>query len=168
VVGLAGERKPVLTRLTACTLVIAMAFTGIYIGFNSEQNIELKNYYEEEVLPSKIINEAIDSFKNKDYSRAEQISKEVLDMERISQNIETLAIDILASSLINQGKFDEAIEYAQALVEFDAARGHYLLALSYLNTNDTERAKEELETTLQLDPDNGHAAKLLDELQKVY
>jgi len=168
VVGLAGERKPVLTRLTACILVIAIAFTGIYIGFNSEQNIKLKKYYEEEMLPSKIINEAIDSFNKKDYSRAEQISKEVLDIERKSKNIERIALDILASSLIIQGKSEEAIEYAQALVELDAARGHYLLALSYLNTNDVERAEKELEETLQLDPDNEHAAELLEELQKIY
>ncbi|HHW00646.1 MAG TPA: rhomboid family intramembrane serine protease [Clostridiaceae bacterium] len=168
VVGLAGERKPVLARVTAFALVIAMAFTGIYIGFNSEQNIELKNYYEEEVLPSKIINDALDSFNKKDYSRAEQISREVLDMKRISRNIKTAALDILASSLIIQGKSEEAIEYAQALVELDAARGHYLLALSYLNTNDVERAEKELEETLQLDPDNEHAAGLLEELRKTY
>jgi len=166
VVGLAGERKTVYSRLIAGTLVAAMAFTGMYIGFNSEENIELKKYYEEEVLPSKIIHDALDSFNNKDYSKAEQISKEVLDMEKVSQNIEMAALDILASSLINQGKSDEAIKYAQKLVEFDAARGHYLLGLSYLNTNDVDRAKQELEATLQLDPDNKHAAKILDELRQ--
>ncbi len=167
-VGLAGERKSVNARLTAWLLVIAMAFSGLYIGFNSERNIELKKYYEEEILPSKSVNEAIDSFNKRDYSKAEQISKEVLEMGRISQNIRTAALDVLASSLINQGKYEEAIGYAQTLVELDAARGHYLLGLSYLNTNDVQRAKKELNEAVQLNPYNEHAAKLLEELKNIY
>ena len=167
VVGLAGERKSSYARIMSFILVIAMAFTGIYIGFNSEQNIELKKYYEEEMLPSNIISDAIDSFNKNDYSRAEQFSKEILEMERISQNIEMAALDILASSLINQSRSDEAIEYAKALVELNAARGHYLLGLSYLNINDVYHAKKELDEAVQLDPNNEHAAKLLDELKQI-
>lgn len=165
-VGLKFEKKHVKIRCAAFISALIMAFAGIYIGFNSKQNIELKKYYEEEVIPSKTINDAIDSFNNKDYAKAEKISRQVLKMSKIGQDVRATALDILASSLINQGKASEVAEYARTLAELDPARGHYLLGLSYLNSNDLESAKKELEEAVKLNPGNEHAAKLLEKLRQ--
>lgn len=164
--GLVNERKPAASRWAAFALVFAMAFTGMYAGFNSRKNLELKSYYEEEVAPLQMIDKALNSFKKKDYAKAEEISRKVLEIDGVNKDIKATAFDILAASLINEGKASEAIEYGRALVELNPPRGHYLLGLSYLNLNDPESAKKELMETVKLDSNNEHAAELLKKLQK--
>jgi len=162
--GIVWERKSMKERIPACILIAVLIFGGIFAGFNKPENIEFKNEYETSIKADKLINDAIESFNDKDYSKSEELSEELLEISGDNSNIRRIALDLLASSLINQRKNEQALEYAKELVELYPERGHYLLGLCYYNLGQENAALSEFEKAYELDPQNSHAKELLDEL----
>lgn len=165
-VGLAGERLILPRRGLALLLTLFLTAGGIYAGFMQPANVEMKKEYDIRVKAQDILSQAADSFNKQDYRKAGELSREVLELGKEDEDIQLNALDLLAASLANQGKPQEAIEYAERLVEINPARGHYLLGFCYLKTGREDLAREELRKAVELDPQNTHAKELLDALEK--
>ncbi|HHW49662.1 MAG TPA: rhomboid family intramembrane serine protease [Clostridiaceae bacterium] len=162
--GIIWERKSFGERIQAFILIAVLIFGGIFAGFNSPANIEFKNRYELSIKADKLIDDAIASFNEKNYSKSEELSKELLEISGSNTNVRRIALDLLASSLINQRKNTQAVKYAKELVELNPERGHYLLGLSFYNLGREDDAIIELKKAYELNPLNTHAKELLDEL----
>lgn len=164
--GLLWERRPVREQIIAILLIIGCIFGGVYYGFTKPENIQFKNEYEISVKSDIIINAALDSFNTRDFVEAEKLSRELLALGKDNDKIRIIALDILASSLVNQGRGMDAVEYAEELVRLEPVRGHYVLGLSYYLSGDIEAAKAELIEAIELNPQNTHAKEILDEINQ--
>jgi tetratricopeptide (TPR) repeat protein len=73
------------------------------------------------------------------------------------------ALANLAAMLAEQGRLDEAIPLARRAVELEpqSARNRFNLALMYLNRNQGDLAREQLEAVLGIDPNHAGARQLL-------
>jgi len=163
--GIAWEKKSMRERIPACILIAVLIFGGIFAGFNKPENIEFKNEYEISIKANRLINDAMDSFNEGNYSKSEELSKELLEISGSNSSLRSISLDLLASSLINQRKNEQALEYAKELVELDPERGHYLLGLCYYNLGQEDAAQSELEKAYELNPQNSHVKELLDGLR---
>lgn len=165
-VSFAGKKEAVSRRVLVSVLLAVILAVGIYGGFENPRNVEAKKSYEIRVKTADTTNQAIDSFNTGQYQKAEELSREALKSAGADSDIRNTATDVLVSSLINQGKSGEAVEYAKTLAAQNTYRGHYLLGLCYLNTGKKDLARDELKKAHELSPDNNEIKAAYDKAMK--
>lgn len=164
--GLVRERGISPRRVLSAGLIAVLAFGLYYKGVTDPSNVEAKRIYDMNVLAQKKLTQAVGDFNAGRYADSESIAREVLSMKDIKDDIRYNAADIAASSLINQQRSKDAIDYAKSLVVANPARGHYLLGLCYSNMGENNLARDELTMALEADPSDTQVKSLLDSLPK--
>lgn len=132
--------KDKLSKLAALILLIAVTIGGLFYGFNNGQN----------QLASKIaILQTYDSQQN--WPESEKIAEEILGKVSSSNSIKISTLWSLIKSEVLQTKYNEGIEHANQLVVLSPVDGHYLLGIIYYDTQQYEKAKEELQAAKKFD-----------------
>ncbi|MCR4435840.1 MAG: rhomboid family intramembrane serine protease [Clostridiales bacterium] len=153
--GLEGERLVTGRKVLGWILAAAVFAGGIFAG-----NVAPKN------VGYKLVEQAEKSFDEKQYEKSGEFAAEALKLNVQDRNITVRATYILSASLINQGKFDQALEYSKDMVNLYPKVGHYLLGLNYKGLGENDAAREELEKSLELDPENKQVKEILDSLSQ--
>lgn len=129
-----GEKKPKDKHVKTISIVLILAVTlaGLLYGFNSKVNL----------IASKLADlETQDNQQN--WSGAEKLAEEILEMEPSQKNAKIQVLFTLAKAEINQKKFDEGLTHSNQLTEISPENGHFLLGFIYYNTGEYEKAREE-------------------------
>jgi rhomboid protease GluP len=158
--GFAWERGFNKKKVLIWMAIAALLVGGTFIGFNTEQNKNANILYKVSIL----LDQASSEFDNKDFKKSEELARQAERLGSKDYNVRSGIFDIIAASMINQGKSSQALEYAKQLVMLDPQRGHYLLGIAYMQTGNTSKAKTELEEAIKNDPDNTQIKGMLDSL----
>lgn len=161
-VGFASGKQKIMVRTVAAVLVAVLTIIGIYLGFTSSTNLEVKNQDKIDAL----MNQTTNSFNIKDYKSCEKLAREALSLYGEYKNVKSWANNFLAISLINQNRSKEALVYAKDLISIDPMAGHYYAGLCYYSMNDYNKAVVELETSLKLSPQNQQIIDLLNTVKQ--
>lgn len=127
-----------LSRPMFIGITILLLSGSFYYGFNMSGNAKFYEF-EEFIQAGKL------------YEAKEKV-EEILDMGLVNRDLKAEILIELAILEYDQEKYDQAVETAIRLKEFDASRGHFLLGIIYINENKYELAEKELKEAAKIDP----------------
>jgi rhomboid protease GluP len=131
--------KDKLTKIAALILVAVLSLGGLFYSFNNELNrltvkvSDMNNY-----------------FSDKNWTQTEKLAEEILAQNPSQTNIMIETLWNVSAAEVSQQKYSEAAEHAAKLVEVSPIDGHYILGVIYFNTNQYDKAKEELQASKNL------------------
>jgi rhomboid protease GluP len=150
----AEDKRWYLNRYIYLIMTLILTTTGMYYGFNNNQNKLYYNVYE------------LDNYTSaQDWKSAEAKAEEILALKPANVNLRIEVLYQLARAESMSGKLNEAIEHAKSLTSLDPVDGHYLLGVFYFNTKDYERSKEELLAAKKAGNKNEQIDQLLSEIK---
>jgi rhomboid protease GluP len=131
VVGTPFSRRS-LKKRTAFTAVMAVLLSiSLYCGFTNSQNRLLEK--------CKLIRHFYDE---QNWAECEIVGEEIIKIGPKDKTILSDTLWILSAAEVYQGKYDEALEHAQMLVEVEPEIGHYLIELIYRETEGVQREEK--------------------------
>lgn len=136
-------------------LTITIAFSGVLYGFNNKQN----RIIYEVVKLDELINE-------NDWERVEEKAEHILKSGVEDNDLKALVLYELARAEAINGKYDEAVEHAEKVVDYDPKNGHYLLGVLYYDMRQYELARDELLEAKKAGTDNHQIDEILELINK--
>jgi rhomboid protease GluP len=137
-------------------LAAAVTIGGLLYGFNNNINKFLPKVSELEKYNSQ-----------SNWAQLETNAEEILGLNPSDKNVNIQVLWFISKAEINQGKYKEGIPHAEKLTQLSPADGHYLLGVIYYNTNELEKAEQELQQARELgSPNKDIIDQMLTNIQK--
>jgi len=136
--------KDRLSKIVALILVIFVTIGGLFYAFNNKQNTLL--------VPKLDALQTYDSQRN--FTESEKLAEEILKLNPKNEYTKINVLWSLSVAEVSQNKYAEAEAHANQLTGVSPVNGHYLLGIIYYNTQQYNKAKEELQAAKKLDSPN--------------
>ncbi|OPZ86086.1 MAG: Rhomboid protease GluP [Firmicutes bacterium ADurb.Bin419] len=147
IVKIKSLENKLLSRPVFITATLLVVIAGLYYGFNNNRNIE---YYKAEYNFEKFMQLTEED----KWAEAEELGEKIIEMKLIRDDTEWKVLYNVSVAEAYQNKYEEAIETAKILKDINAAKGHFLIGVLYLDTQQYELAREELKEAAKLNPEN--------------
>lgn len=141
IVGTPYARRSWRKRAAFTAVAAAIVSLSLYYGFTNSQNQSLKKL------------ELMDRFLEEgNWAESENLGEEIIKIGPKNKTILSNALWNLSATEASQGKYNEAVEHAQMLVDVEPANGHYLLGMLYMDIGNIEMAEKELQEAVKIEP----------------
>ena len=114
-------------------LLSGLTIGGIAYGFNNNESYVSRSMDRLEKLEDL-----------EEWEEVEQLAKEVLERKSRYETYQLSALWSLIRSQALQGKYDEAMQYCNQLIDLSPANGHYMLGILYYDQGEFDLAQKEL------------------------
>jgi len=141
-VGLRNVRRSLKKRAAYTAALAVVLSVSLCYGFTNSQNRSLGKLE----LMSRFFEEG-------NWGETEKMGEEIIEAGAKNKAILANVLWNLSTAEAIQGKYDEAIEHAQMLIEVNPGNGHLLLGQIYLETGNIELGVKELEEASEADRD---------------
>lgn len=148
------KQKWYLNRGLFLVLTIIITLSGVFYGFNNNQNKILSEINQLQKLDD-----------SQNWSGAEAKAGEILKLSPKEANVKEYALLTITRAEALQGKSEAAIEHAKLLTKLNPQKGHYILGAIYFDMKKYDLSKTELLEAKKAGATYSEIDKLLKEMK---